>query len=233
MPSQASRLPSRARNIQTRTDIAGASAGGQHNRPAAACAITDRWTSTRLARSLGFPKPAYTVVERERRWLCRAVPRELIVRTETIVDLYVTGARLRLREARPHNGDPAMLRLSRKADVDPRTRLVTSIYLPEQRVRRPRRRPAGAQDQETAPPAETAARRRAVGRRVPGRAGRAADGRGRVRYAGTHGRLRHARLRPPRSDGRSALRRRPARRQRPAPGRLAATLRRAFPRVPK
>lgn len=84
-----------------------------------------------LAKALGFPKPAYTVVERERRWLCRAVPRERIVRTETIVDLYVTGARLRLREARPHNGDPSMLRLSRKADVDPRTRLITSIYLPE------------------------------------------------------------------------------------------------------
>ena len=84
-----------------------------------------------IAKSLGFPKPAYTVVERERRWLCSEVPRELIVRTETIVDLYVTGARLRLREARPHNGDPAMLRLSRKADVDARTRLITSMYLPE------------------------------------------------------------------------------------------------------
>ena len=84
-----------------------------------------------IAKSLGFPKPAYTVVERERRWLCREVPFERIVRTETIVDLYVTGARLRLREARPHNGDPAMLRLSRKADVDPRTRLITSMYLPE------------------------------------------------------------------------------------------------------
>ena len=84
-----------------------------------------------LAKSLGFPKPAYTVVERERRWLCREVPRELIVRTETIVDLYVTGTRFRLREARPHNGDPAALRLSRKADVDARTRLITSIYLPE------------------------------------------------------------------------------------------------------
>lgn len=84
-----------------------------------------------IAKSLGFPKSAYTVVERERRWLCHEVPRERIVRTETIVDLYVTGARLRLREARPHNGDPAMLRLSRKADVDPQTRLVTSIYLPE------------------------------------------------------------------------------------------------------
>ncbi|TAJ40833.1 MAG: hypothetical protein EPO55_07685 [Reyranella sp.] len=84
-----------------------------------------------IAKSLGFPKPAYTVVERERRWLCREVPFERIVRTETIVDLYVTGTRLRLREARPHNGDPAMLRFSRKADVDPKTRLITSIYLPE------------------------------------------------------------------------------------------------------
>jgi CYTH domain-containing protein len=85
-----------------------------------------------IAKALGFPNPAHTVVERERRWLCREVPRERIVRTETIVDLYVTGARLRLREARPHNGAPAMLRLSRKADVDPQTRLITSIYLPEQ-----------------------------------------------------------------------------------------------------
>ncbi len=84
-----------------------------------------------IAKALGFPKPAYTVVERERRWLCREVPRRLIARTETIVDLYVTGARLRLREARPLDGSPAMLRLSRKADVDARTRLVTSIYLPE------------------------------------------------------------------------------------------------------
>jgi CYTH domain-containing protein len=84
-----------------------------------------------IAKALGFPKPAYTVVERERRWLCREVPRELIARTETIVDLYVTGTRLRLREARPHNGDPAMLRLSRKGDVDPQTRLITSMYLPE------------------------------------------------------------------------------------------------------
>ena len=84
-----------------------------------------------IAKALGFPKPAYTVVERERRWLCREVPRERIARTETIVDLYVTGAQLRLREARPLDGGPAMLRLSRKADVDARTRLITSIYLPE------------------------------------------------------------------------------------------------------
>ena len=84
------------------------------------------------AKALGFPKPAYTVVERERRWLCRNVPRERALRTEAITDLYVSGTRLRLREARPIGGDPPMLRLSRKADVDPHTRLITSIYLPEE-----------------------------------------------------------------------------------------------------
>ena len=84
-----------------------------------------------LAASLGFPTPAYTGVERERRWLCAAVPRGIELRTERITDLYVTGARLRLREARPLSGAPAILRLSRKADVDASTRLVTSIYLPE------------------------------------------------------------------------------------------------------
>jgi len=84
-----------------------------------------------LAATLGFPTPDYTSVERERRWLCRAVPRELELLTERITDLYVDGARLRLREARPLSGAPAVLRLSRKGDVDERTRLVTSIYLSE------------------------------------------------------------------------------------------------------
>src|SRR5262252_4560131 len=84
------------------------------------------------AKALGFPKPAYTVVEHERRWLCREVPREKVTLTETITDLYVAGSQLRLREARPIDGRPARLRLSRKADIDARTRLVTSIYLPEE-----------------------------------------------------------------------------------------------------
>ena len=84
------------------------------------------------AKALGFPKPAYTVVERERRWLCRDVPRDKVIRSERITDLYVAGSRLRLREARLLDGGPAMLRLSRKADVDSRTRLITSIYLPEE-----------------------------------------------------------------------------------------------------
>jgi CYTH domain-containing protein len=90
----------------------------------------------KIAHVLGFPKAAYTQVERERRWLGRAtageLPRELIVRSELITDLYVTGTRLRLREARMIDGSAARLRLSRKADVDARTRLITSIYLPEQ-----------------------------------------------------------------------------------------------------
>lgn len=84
------------------------------------------------AERLGFPRPHYTAIERERRWLCHDVPRDLVRRTEAITDLYVTGARLRLREARPLDGGKAQLRLSRKADVDIHTRLITSIYLPEE-----------------------------------------------------------------------------------------------------
>lgn len=84
------------------------------------------------AERLGFPKQHYMAIERERRWLCSEVPRERIHRTEAITDLYVTGARLRLREARPVGGGAPMLRLTRKADVDIHTRLITSIYLPEE-----------------------------------------------------------------------------------------------------
>jgi CYTH domain-containing protein len=83
------------------------------------------------ADALGFPKPHYTLVERERRWLCLDVPTDRVIQTEAITDIYVTGARLRLRAARPINGNAAMLRLTRKADVDAHTRLITSIYLPE------------------------------------------------------------------------------------------------------
>ncbi len=83
------------------------------------------------AASLGFAKIKYLAIEHERRWLCDAVPRDLVARTEAITDLYVTGTQIRLREARPSDGGPPMLRLTRKADIDPRTRLITSIYLPE------------------------------------------------------------------------------------------------------
>jgi hypothetical protein len=78
--------------------------------------------SHQIASALGFPKPAFTSVEHERRWLCREVPRERILHSEAITDLYVADTRLRLREARPIGGGAPKLRLSRKADVDTRTR---------------------------------------------------------------------------------------------------------------
>jgi hypothetical protein len=95
--------------------------------------MKDRRTGidTSLAAALGFLKLKYVAVERERRWLCRDVPRDRVIQTEAITDLYVSGAKLRLREARPLNGGPPMLRLTRKADVDAETRLITSIYLLE------------------------------------------------------------------------------------------------------
>ncbi len=85
-----------------------------------------------VATLLGFPKAHYTAIERERRWLCQEVPRALVRQTFRVSDLYVTDTRLRLREMRPLDGGPGQLRLSRKADVDARTRLITSIYLPEE-----------------------------------------------------------------------------------------------------
>jgi len=82
--------------------------------------------------ALGFPKQEYTAVEIERRWLCKSLPRDRVRQTEEITDLYVDGTRLRLREARPIGAGAPMLRLSRKADFDAYTRLITSIYLPEE-----------------------------------------------------------------------------------------------------
>lgn len=83
----------------------------------------------KTAQALGFEKLKYAFVERERRWLCREFPRERVVSAEAIVDLYVAGTRLRLREATPVGGGPVKRRLARKADVAPDTRLITSIYL--------------------------------------------------------------------------------------------------------
>ncbi|WP_228941455.1 hypothetical protein [Nocardioides sp. Leaf374] len=45
----------------------------------------------------------YAVVERERRWLVRRIPEE-VSSTKDIVDRYVTGTRLRLREVREADG---------------------------------------------------------------------------------------------------------------------------------
>jgi CYTH domain-containing protein len=82
-----------------------------------------------VAARLGFPKLRYAFVEHERRWLCTSVPTELVAGTEQITDLYVTGSNLRLREARALGGTQPMLRLTRKVDVDARTRLISSIFL--------------------------------------------------------------------------------------------------------
>ncbi|HYC69543.1 hypothetical protein [Brevundimonas sp.] len=87
------------------------------------------------AAALGWPKTKYAWVERERRWLCRAVPFHRVIRSEAFTDLYVTGTRLRLREAIPADGGAPMRRLGRKADVDPSTRLLTSIYLSPEEYR--------------------------------------------------------------------------------------------------
>jgi CYTH domain-containing protein len=86
------------------------------------------------AAALGFAKTKYVAIEHERRWLCDAIPRDLVDRTEAISDLYITGTQIRLREARPLDGGRPMLRLTRKADVDAETRLISSIYLPEEEL---------------------------------------------------------------------------------------------------
>lgn len=82
-----------------------------------------------VAAALGFPKLKYAWVERERRWLCSDIPMDLVIEVEDIVDLYVAGTQLRLREATPWDGGPVMRRLGRKGDVNATTRLLTSLYL--------------------------------------------------------------------------------------------------------
>lgn len=87
------------------------------------------------AAALGWPKTKYAWIERERRWLCKAVPFDRVVRSEAFTDLYVEGTQLRLREALPTDGGAPMLRLGRKVDVNPAVRLLTSIYLSPEEFR--------------------------------------------------------------------------------------------------
>ena len=80
--------------------------------------------------ALGFLKPEkYAAVERERRWLCAALPDLPVIRAEAIEDLYVDDSRLRLRRATPIGGGAPILRLSKKADLAPDRRLITTLYL--------------------------------------------------------------------------------------------------------
>lgn len=82
-----------------------------------------------IADGLGFHKSVYYGIERERRWLCHSVPNDNVVESESIVDLYVPDTGLRLRAARNLSTGEKRLRFSRKADVDVRTRLITTMYL--------------------------------------------------------------------------------------------------------
>ncbi len=89
----------------------------------------------RIAAALGWPKAKYAWIERERRWLCDAVPHGRVMRAEQLRDLYVTGTQLRLRQAVPVEGGEPQRRLGRKADVSASVRLLTSIYLSPEEYR--------------------------------------------------------------------------------------------------
>lgn len=87
-------------------------------------------TNEQHAATLGFLKPdKYAATERERRWLCAALPDLPALRAEAIEDLYIDGSRLRLRWAAPVGGGDPILRLSKKADLAPDRRLITTLYL--------------------------------------------------------------------------------------------------------
>ncbi|WP_339913041.1 hypothetical protein [uncultured Brevundimonas sp.] len=87
-------------------------------------------TKEQHAAALGFLKPEkYAAVERERRWLCTALPDLPLLRAEAIEDLYIDDSRLRLRRVTPVGGGEPILRLSKKADLAPDKRLITTLYL--------------------------------------------------------------------------------------------------------
>ena len=107
------------------------------------------------AAALGWPKLRYAHVERERRWLCDAIPHDRVVASSRIVDLYVASTQLRLREQRDLATSEVQYKLGRKADLSASARLITTIYLsspefallaalPGERLTKTRHRIAGA-----------------------------------------------------------------------------------------
>lgn len=74
----------------------------------------------------------YAVVERERRYLLASLP-EGVVGTKEIVDRYVTGTRLRLREVRDHEGT-VIRKLGHKVRLSegPAEVACTNFYLNDQ-----------------------------------------------------------------------------------------------------
>ena len=74
----------------------------------------------------------YAIVERERRFLLRSLPHD-IASSRTIVDRYVTGTRLRLREMRGDDGT-AVRKLSHKVRLGagPAEVACTNLYLDDE-----------------------------------------------------------------------------------------------------
>jgi len=81
------------------------------------------------AAALGWPKTKYAALERERRWLCEHIPADLVERSSAIVDIYISGTQLRLRELRDLATGRIELKLTRKADMSASKRIITTIYL--------------------------------------------------------------------------------------------------------
>ncbi len=86
--------------------------------------------------SLGFSSPGkYGAIERERRWLCEDFPGSHVTRTYLIEDIYVTGSTLRLRSMHDMAAGKMAWKLSRKGDLSPDKRIITTLYLTEPEYR--------------------------------------------------------------------------------------------------
>lgn len=81
------------------------------------------------AAAVGWPKLKYAQIERERRWLCNEVPWLWVIGSSSISDLYVSETQLRVRTVRDLSTDEAVFKLTRKGDLAPSKRLITTIYL--------------------------------------------------------------------------------------------------------
>jgi CYTH domain-containing protein len=90
---------------------------------------TDRRRSSATGPSRQAPSLKYAVVERERRFLVRALPSG-VTRTSTIRDVYVTGTRLRLREVVEADGH-VIRKLNHKVRLTegPQEVACTSVYV--------------------------------------------------------------------------------------------------------
>jgi CYTH domain-containing protein len=81
------------------------------------------------AAALGWPNLKYVQIERERRWLCKEVPWPWVIGSSFISDLYVSETQLRVRAVRDLSTDEVVFKLTRKGDLAPSKRLITTIYL--------------------------------------------------------------------------------------------------------